>query len=73
MSSEIIHIVAYDNFDGFEGSHVQHQWPPQLWKSDGIFLQMCIEGKFILYFLSMCAIVIWSIEVCTMYKTLIVK
>jgi hypothetical protein len=45
MSSEIIHIVAYDNFDGFEGSHVQHQWPPQLWKWDGIFLQMCIEGK----------------------------
>jgi len=37
MSSEIIHIIAYDNFDDFEdvGSHVQHQWPPQLWKWDG--------------------------------------
>jgi hypothetical protein len=76
MSSEIIHIEAYDNFDDFEdgGSHVQHQWPPQLWKWDGIFLQMCIEGKFILNFLYACAIVIRSsIEVCTMYKTLVVK
>lgn len=35
---------------------------------------MCIKGKFILNFLYACAIVIRSsIEVCTMYKTLIVK
>jgi hypothetical protein len=42
MSSEIIHIVAYDNFDDFDdgGSHVQHQWQPQLWKHDGIFLHV---------------------------------
>jgi hypothetical protein len=38
-----------------------------------VYSYMCKEGKFIFYFLSMCAIVIRSVEVCTMYETLIVK
>jgi len=52
---------------------VQHQWPPQLWKWNGIFLHV-YRGKIgFVFSFYVCNIVIRSIKVCTMYKTLIVK